>query len=567
MLKSNCIKNWLRGLLFAALFALFGLFALPLAAQDAPAAPPGTPTTHPLKQILLADSPEKAQKLSFQPDGGFVVATGSLKHLESEEFTKRLIAAKDRNIDRPLVDIIAQVVSLYIKQRGYLIAEVFVPDQSVADGALRLAIVPAKFRQIKFVGNRWFSESQLRGDLQVNRGEILSIPDLDQAIAWTNDSNPFRRVQARVEQVPNTNEADLVVGVQEQLPLRLVAGMDDAGNSVLGNNHYTLAATYANLWNLDHQATYQYITTNRGQYFQGHVFNYRAPLPWRHYLQFTATYMRARPDLYGGYFNQDAKNLSGDLRYTVPLRRGDNPSELYADFSFKESNNNLEFGGTSVQNTLTDILELTLGASKVRRDKLGAWIIGVNATLSPGHLDSRNRDAPFGEARGDAKAGYVYGSFTFQRVLTLDRGWEFNSRGNVQVADGNLLASEQVTVGGAATVRGFNENVFAGDEGFVFDNDLLSPVWRHPVSVRGKHYVPLETRFLAFYDAAQVRNKHFYSLDPSFVPMASTGVGVRMSWASNFSVSADYGWQITHLPAAQNENQHGRGHLKVSLAY
>ena len=560
MPKTNRMKNWLLSMLVGA------ALALPLAAQQNPGLPPAeAPKTHPLKQILLADSPEAAQKLSLQPGDKFVIATGSLKHLESDDLTKRLIAARDHNIDKPLLEAISQVLSVYVRQHGYLIVDISIPDQNIADGALRFAIVPGKFRQIKFVGNRWFSESQLLGNLHVGRGEIVSVLDLDQALAWTNDSNPFRRVQARVEQVPNSNEADLVVGVQERLPLRVVAGFDNAGNAVLGENHYTLAATYANLWNLDHQATYQYITTGRGQNFQGHVFSYRAPLPWHHFLQLNATYLRARPKGIQGVFDQDAQNISGDLRYTIPLQKGDNPSELFANLSFKESNNDLQFGGTSVQSSKTDVFEVTLGASKMLRDKHGAWIFGANATASPGHINSRNTDSAFAYARAGGKARYAYGSFSFQRMQALDRGWEFNARGNLQVADNNLLSSEQLGVGGAATVRGFNENVFTGDEGFVFDNELLTPVLRSRVSVRGKQFVPLETRFLAFYDAAQVRNKHFNVYDAHFAPVASTGVGVRMNWASNFSLSADYGWQITHLPYAVTE--HSRGHIKVSLAY
>ncbi len=538
----------------------------------APAPPPATPppppaTLHPLRQILIGDTVEGAQRLSFQPDGPFVVATGLLKSLESAELTKRLIAAKEHVIDKQLLEAVAKVIAIYAREHGFPLIDVSIPEQNIADGAVRFAVVPGKFRQIKFVGNRWFSESQLLGDLHVDRGEIIQFADLDQAVGWTNDSNPFRRIQAHVEQVPNSNEADLIIGVQERPPLRLVVGMDDAGNPVLGENHYTFAATYANLWKLDHQATYQYITTGRGQNFIGHVLSYRAPLPWRHYLTFNATYLRARPVLFGGYFNQDAQNITGDLRYTIPVGKGDNAGEVFANVSFKESNNDLEFGGTNVGAPVTDIFELTLGASRIHRDKLGAWVFGLNTTFSPGHIDSYDENDRFFTSRGGAKAKYIYGSFSFQRLQRLDHGWEFNSRGNFQVSDSNLLSSEELTVGGSATVRGFNENVFAGDQGFVLGNDLLTPIWHQKVSIRGKQFVPLETRLLAFYDVANVRSKHAFDSDAKFKPLASTGVGLRMNWAANFSLSFDYGWQITHLPVAQAEGIHGRGHIKVSLAY
>jgi hemolysin activation/secretion protein len=539
-------------------------------AADAPAAPSAeaAPSPHPLKQILLADSIESAQKLSLQPGGRFVVAAGTLQNLATDDLIQRLAGARDHNIDTTLINAIAQVLNAYVRERGYLIVAISVPDQSIADGALRFAIVPGKFRQVKFVGNRWFSESQLRGGLRVSGGEIIRVPDLDQALAWTNDSNPFRRVQAQVQQVPNSNEADLIIGVQERLPLRLVANFDDAGNAIIGEHHYSIATTYANLWNLDHQVTYQYITTATGENFVGHVLNYRAPLPWRHYITFNASYLRARPTgIAGGYFDQDAKNLSGDLRYTIPFKRGDNPGELFANLNFKDSNSDLVFLGFDHTSTRTDVFELTFGSTLVHRDKIGAWVFGASVTLSPGDVNVRNSDAAFFSARGGTKARYAYGSLSFQRGLALDRGWELSSRGNAQISSESLLPSEQLSVGGSATVRGFNENVFVGDEGFVFNNDLLTPVWRRKVSLHGREYAPLETRFALFYDAAQVLNKHVAAFDPSFKPLASTGVGVRLNWASSFSASFDYGWQITHLPVAQTEQIHGRGHLKVMLAY
>lgn len=535
-----------------------GRLRLVVVAAPAPEGPP-------LEQILLADSVDAAANLAPVPNGHFVVATGSLKSFESDELDRRLIAVKGRPLTTQILQGIEEVLILYARQHGYPVVDIGTPTQKLADGRLRLAILPGKFRQIKFLGNRWFGESQLMGDLHVTQGSVFSMPDLDRALTWTNDSNPFRRVQAHIEAVPNSNEADLIVGVQERFPLRVVAGLDDAGNDALGNYHYTLAATYANLWNLDHQLTYEYITTNHGQYFQGHVLNYRAPLPWHHYLQFSANYMHAKPILAGGYFTQDAVNSEASLRYTVPFGRSDQAGELFAGFDFKRSNNNLQYGGETVLPGATDVFEFTLGISKIFRDKRGAWLFGVTSNLSPGNFNDRNTSTAYQVVRGGARAGYAYADFTAQRGLSISHGWDLNSRATIQVTDGNLLGSEQLSIGGSSTVRGFNENILAGDEGFVLGNDLLAPVIHTPVSLRGKKFVPVETRFLAFYDAGQVRNKHAVVGDPIFVPLASSGVGVRVNWATNFSLTFDYGWQITRLPYPHDD--HGRGHLKVTLAY
>ena len=43
------------------------------------------------------------------------------------------------------------------------------------------------------------------------------------------------------------------------------------------------------------------------------------------------------------------------------------------------------------------------------------------------------------------------------------------------------------------------------------------------------------------------------------------GLGVRLTLPVNFTLSADYGWQITHLSYAAPT--HSRGHVKVVLAF
>lgn len=527
-----------------------------------------TPPTsgHLLRQILLAENSDAALKLNAVPGDQFLVATGRLSFLETDDLKKSLIIAKDHPIDGHLLGVICQLLTNYLHQHSFPIVDVSVPaPQSIVDGAVRFVVTLGKFRQIRFVGNRWFSEAQLLGSLHVARGEIVKFMELDNTIGWVNNNNPFRRLQAKVEQVENSDEADLVIGVQERIPLRLSSSFDNSGNAILGNEHYSAGLTYGNLWKADHQISYQFITTNRSRYFQGHVISYRAPLPWRHYLEFDGTYLRAKPEILDGLFNQDAENISASLRYTIPLRGGDNPVEYFVSSTFKESNNNLEFGGTSVQSSKTDVFQLSTGVSIVKRDARGAWVFGANATWSPGDVNSRNTALAFSTARAGARPDYAYGSLSFQRLLSLDRGWELSSRGFLQASTRNLLSSEQLSIGGSSTVRGFRESVFTGDAGFVFSNDLQTPVVKwHPVILPSK-YVPIDVRFLGFYDAAKVRNRQTVAFDVTSHPVAGSGVGVRMNWANIFSLSADYGWQITHLPYAHDD--HGRGHIKVSLAY
>ena len=544
-------------------FAGFCLSAVALLRAQEPAAP-ATSTIYPLRQILIGESVEAAEKLSFVPNGGFVVLPPAYSLINVKELTKVLAAGENRPIDDRLLVAVAQVVEGFFRRNDFPIATAIIPQQRVTDGVLRVAVLPGKFREIRFQGNRWFSESLLRDKLHVESGTVVRVSDLERAVNWTNDS-PFRRIRVHIDPIPNSNEANLIVGVQERLPLRLSGSIDNGGNEVIGKHRFIAGASYGNMWGLDHSVAYQFVTTDKSKIYQAHGFNYRVPLASRHTLQVTASYAHASPKFYEGLIVQDGRNATADLRYSIPLKSGDNPMEAFATVSFKQSNNNLEFGGTQADSSKTDIFNLSAGISKVRRDPKGAWILGATLTGSPGGVTSLNRDEVFESTRHLAKASYLYGNFTAQRLQILAKGWELSSRGALQLSSERLLVSEQLSGGGASTVRGFDENSVLGDDGFVLNNEILSPVYRKPVPFLGKSRAPLESRFLCFMDAAKVFQKFANPTDRKMRALSSAGLGLRMSLPNNASFTADYGWQLTRL--APGRARESRGHLKLALAY
>lgn len=571
-----------------------GLVLLAASALAHAAEEPAAPVTvvesapkkgHLLKKIVLTESVDAAKTFVPPANSGFIVLTPGLAALDGAELTKRLTSGENRIIEERLLAAISLVIESYVRPAGFPNATAVIPTQNIAEGVLRVIVQLGptaaalaeetkksswKIRNINIEGSKWFSESLLREKLRIEQGGIIKYADLDQAINWTNNS-PFRRVRVKLDPVPNSGEADLTIAVQDALPLRLAVTYDNAGNETLGQNRFIGSVSYANLWGSDHQVSYQYVTSDQPDIFQGHGFDYRVPLRWRHYVQLSAFYMRARPDLipaFPGLLVQNGKTVTADLRYTVPLRTGNNPIDVYGALTFKDTNNTLTWdpqGFNEVIGSPVNVFQLTTGASAVWRDKRGAWGFGANFTFSPGGINSRNKKAAFFETRWDTEPCYTYGNFSVQRLFNIKDGWDISARGVLQLSDGNLLPSEQLTIGGGSSVRGFRENLFAGDQAFVLNVDFLTPPWRQPIPYLSKTRGPLETRFLVFYDAASSEAKHPLLSDAPRKPLASTGIGMRMSLATNLSMSADYGWQLTKLPYPVNE--HARGHIKVTLAY
>lgn len=589
-----------------ALASLFAAAACCPAWAQTPAAPaqpepaPASQAATNLQRIILVEQGDV--DASFQPPetGDFVVTSPGLSRINVKELNVRLAAGKGQPVTEQLLAAITQVIEMAIRP-DFPFAAAVVQPQRMQNGALRVTLALLKIRDVKFVGNRWFSNSLLQNRLQVDKGEIVQISDLEQSLKATNNS-PYRRIQVQIDQIPNTNEANLIFGVEDKLPLKLMLSGDDGGNKVIGYHRVFSSLSYGNVFGKEHEASYTFVTTDKTSVYRAHALNYRIPLANFKSLQFSGAHSSATPTI-ADVIDQKAESINADIRFSMPVRTGDNPIDAFANFSFKRSNNDLDYGATKILDTVTDIFQLTLGASAVWRDKQGAWAASLSATGSPGGINSRNTDKYFGGirdadnnilfegARFGAEAQYAFATLSLQRYQSMPFGMEFVARGTFQVANTNLLPSEQISVGGANSVRGYEESLGGGDKGYVLNFELLSPSMRFPLPKKFKKFPFVDTRVLGFFDTGDAGPIFKFTTDRIVPPLSSFGFGIRAALPGQMSLVIDYGFQMTQqivwkpvydsvtgvlirhpdtqapLLEKYTFNDGGRGHVKLVIAF
>jgi hemolysin activation/secretion protein len=291
--------------------------------------------------------------------------------------------------------------------------------------------------------------------------------------------------------------------------------------------------------------TYQRITTDRQGVLNGDTFEYVAPVGRRQFLSLSGQRTRARPVFLDGLFAQDGRSSSLEVRWHGPLQLRGRPFDASAGLSHKASNNNLEYGGQQVLASTSAVIQAAFSLSTVLRDTRGAWGFSATGTLSPGNLSDRNSDAVFNEIRAGAKSSYLVGQLMVQRFQRIGARGEVLARATLQRATSNLLASEQLSVGGSGSVRGYRENAVAGDRGV-----LLGFEASHPLA--------------AFYEAASVGPFRATSLDLPARPLAAAGLSLRLRAAERVSAQLDYGWQLLRVIRGDSS---GRLHVRVSGSF
>ena len=547
---------------WAVLLLLAGL-ASAFAAEPTPAAgePAQLAEKHPLQRIVLVESAEAAKE-PVPADDNFIILTGGLKAINREELSSRLIMGKGRGIDQLFLRDIVQVVAIYIRQSDFPLVDIAIPEQNIRDGTLRLVVTLGKLRAFKATGNYWFSESMLQTRLGIIKGDIIRLSELERSIAWANNTNPFRQVKVHLDPVPNTGEFDVILGVEEQLPLRFVAGYDNTGNEILGIDRYSAALTYGNLFGRDQQLTYQFITTREPKVFKAHSVVYQAPLSWRHIVQASASVVNVATTFLDGFFTQKGKSVSADFKYIIPFKLTRWQGELSANAGFRETDNNLEFSGTPVIGAVTDSFIATLSAAGIRDDSRGKWIINASVTGSPGKLNSRSGTRIYQENRLGSNPVFAHGNLLLQRSTLLANNLVSNLRFVGQLASGNLLSSEQFSVGGASTVRGYKERILSGDHGYMASHELQRRIGGLSM---GKRLPKLEAAGALFWDYGRTIYKVPLGGQLKSAYLSSCGVGLRVGMGNRLSASVDVAQQLERVEIAGES--HHRVHVKGTLSF
>ncbi len=133
---------------------------------------------------------------------------------------------------------IAAVATEAILEGGWVTTRVGVPEQDLADGHLRLHLVPGTVSSVRFadpdVRGTWRSAVPLRA------GDMLSVNALEQGLEQLKRM-PSQDADIRIEPGDTPGSSDIVIDVKRQRPWRLQASVDNSGTRDTGRLQGQLA--------------------------------------------------------------------------------------------------------------------------------------------------------------------------------------------------------------------------------------------------------------------------------------------------------------------------------------
>lgn len=479
-----------------------------------------------------------------------------------------VVAAAKAYVGEPIslasLDRMTRDMVLAYRDAGMPVVNVVVPPQDVSNGVVQIIAVVGRLGEVMVEGNASDPDYYTEG-FELAQGDVVEQAKVLDQLRWK--SRRFhRRVDAIYAPGSGFSLTDISFNVTEKKPWTVYLGADKTGSGSLGQNRIFAGFTAGDLWGLDHELSYQFTTSEKGIDTLGaHVASYIFPVANRTDFQISGSYTENEARINDTTISSGrSKTLSGTFISQLP-RWNDWSVDARYGFDYKHSTNSLEFGGANVTETPTAIGQFGLQLSGQRGGSNSATSVYGGLWWAPGGLFGDNTDDAMSKSRSDAKASYVYVRGGFDHTVYLPDDRLFNIGVDGQYAGVRLPKSEMMYIGGMNSVRGFDENTLAGDNGLVARLEL------HGAKKKIRDWDGKEDSFrpFIFLDAGLVEVNAPMAEAESDGSIVGAGVGFSYAVGENFSFEAAYGWKLAYDEAmlSKEDNDDGEFHFRVMTRY
>ncbi len=524
----------------ATVWALACLSSAPPAlCQPSQANPPQRQTAAPLLRALIVVPDNAAVPVAGESAAG--VEDAGVPALATPAGRRLTRSFLHRPIGDALIDSIQTGLRDYYQQIKRPFVAIAITD--AAPGVLVVRVTETRIGAIRVVGNQWFDASQYLGAMRDRPGDPFDTGRLFADLDWIN-RNPNRQAKLLMGPGAEPGTYDLTLRAQDNVPIDATVAADNDGTNQTGLYRVGAGLDWTNaLWRGD-DLSYNFMTSLDNFRLREHVLSYTAWFPWRDYLTITGALATTASRLAESPTPLRGQTDQITLRYTMPLPALAGVSHrLDIGYDFKSTNSNLLSGGSQVFASTSEIDQFVIDYGLQQAGPAGSTALLATLVGSPGGLSPDNAPAIFDSQQPGATPGYVYGRFAMQRVTNLPRGLSWEARLGAQIADADLLPSEQLIFGGATSIRGFVEQGALRDEGVVIQNELrLAPIsTRLPDLLAAGGGAPGLVPFL-FLDLGAGRNHtDLPGIQRSWLEMVSAGPGVIWDFSHRGSFRFTWG--------------------------
>lgn len=492
------------------------------------------------------------------------VYVNSIEVSPSEILTKEEI----NNIIQPLVGknifindlqkAIDDINNLYA-QKGFVTARAFLPEQTVENGNIKIDLMESKIGNITVQQNRWTKSKYITDRMPQKQTDLFDIVELEKDVLDFNRYNEGIKLSANLKagQQPGTTDIELVAN--ENFPFHLTGIMDNQGRYATGSIRGGAMIYADSLFGLrDRMSIGSYFSKGATSPF----FDYNIPVnkhDGRLGFLYSSTFAKIKyGDLSDLGMGSNAYQYS--LYYSQPIiRKPGLELKAYGGLNYKRSRT---FSSIDILDDWiggTDQITSVEAALQLRKDtKYGIWYLNQNAAYSFPIFNSQRDN------------NYFKYSGSVVRLHDFSHGVIGQLRSNYQIVPGDkqIPYLDQIQSGGLATVRGYQEGLMIGKNGYFISGELMFPLLPREITSRKTgEKIPFIGRYVKgaiFADHAGIFPSAREDVYGGSYFLASVGMGLRVQLPGDLSARLYWGYPLVNNLWEQ-DRKYGRFHFELSL--
>jgi hemolysin activation/secretion protein len=460
---------------------------------------------------------------------------------------------KEQNIDG--LNDAATKVRAYYRERGYFLAQAYLPQQEIKDGVIEIAVIEARLGKVEVdlkAGTR-FSEGIVRGIVEkhLKEGDLITETGLETPLLMLNDF-PNAVVSSEIKPSKTVGAADLKINVSD-LPgwVNGNVSFDNAGNRFTGAIRYSLNANFNNPLSLGDQLSANAMHTDEPMalYRLGYVL----PIgPWgtRIGLSYTDFHYQLGKD-FVDLRAHGVGSIVGIAAFHPLIRTRAGNLILQVSYDDKSLNDRVESTATNEYRNITGMHVGFVG--DLRDGLLGGGLNSFGVTLTEGNamLKTPTALAVDQAATGRQTNGrFAKYNYEFRRLQKITDNASLLLAVQGQLASKNMMSAEKFSLGGSNGVRSYPAGEALGDSGRLFQAELR-------YIVPGFKLANGDVTLTGFWDQGHVRlNKDQLPTDNANERnLSGYGIGASLGKDSDFLLRATAAWRNEDERATSDTTQ------------
>lgn len=434
----------------------------------------------------------------------------------------------------------------YYQNSGYITTQVIVPKQNLQNGILELQIIEGKIEKISLGKNGWRDKMQEFTAFGNAEGKALNIHGINQGIYQINRLQSNAAVM-KIEPGSADGLSKINIENNKKFPARFTIGRDNLGNKFTGIQRTNFSSSFDNLLSLNDNTNLSYSTNahDDSQIKDIKSFSGGISLPFK-FNSFSFDYSHS--EFKGQNVGQNATTtltgFSEQKKFTIDhvfLSQTNLRISANASLTAKESASYLSGEKIATSERKLSILNAGFAISYYLDDSTHIYLkpsYSRGLKVLNAKQDQKNISAETPKAQFEIFKLYA----SISKKFTLPKTnfpLTFSSEMDSQFAKETLFGSEQFSVGGYYSVRGFRENYINGDSGYYFRNKL--------------GFNLKQFRFEPFYDYGYIKNKY------NGTDGRLAGAGLKSIFENRyFNAALTYSWAVNKsrlITSTEKENK------------